>query len=75
MAKAKLSILLFMFSRSFSLVATVGVWPLVSSRQDMGRAIGGGPAHKIKMCTALLGVHRKILYSTKYDTFLVTLPL
>ena len=33
--------------------------------QDMGRTIGGGPAHKIKACTALLGVHRKTLYSTK----------
>ena len=43
----------------------VGVWPLVSTRQDMGRAIRGGLAHKIKACTALLGVHRKILYSTK----------
>ena len=53
----------------------VGVWPPVSSRQDMGHTIRGGPAHKIKECTALLGVHRKILYSTKYDTFLVTLPL
>ena len=53
----------------------VGVWPPVSSRQDMGRTIRGGPAHKIKACTALLGVHRKTLYSTKYDTLLVTLPL
>ena len=43
----------------------VGVWPLVSSRQDMGRTIRGGLAHKIKACTALLGVHRKLLYSTK----------
>ena len=33
--------------------------------QDMGRTIGGGPAHKIKACTALLGVHLKTLYSTK----------
>ena len=33
--------------------------------QDMGRTIEGGPAHKIKACTALLGVHRKTLYSTK----------
>ena len=33
--------------------------------QDMGRTIGGGPTHKIKACTALLDVHRKILYSTK----------
>ena len=53
----------------------MGVWPPVSTRQDMGHTIRGGPAHKIKMCTALLGVHRKILYSTKYDNFLVTLPL
>ena len=53
----------------------VGVWSLVSSRQDMGRTIRGGLAHKIKACTTLLGVHRKILYSTKYDTFLITLPL
>ena len=53
----------------------VGVRPPVFTRQDMGRTIRGGPAHKIKACTALLGVHRKLLYSTKYDTFLVTLPL
>ena len=33
--------------------------------QDMGRTIGGGPAHKIKACTALLGVHHKTLYCTK----------
>ena len=43
----------------------VGVWPPVSIRQDMGHTIRGGPAHKIKACTALLGVHRKISYSTK----------
>ena len=43
----------------------VGVWPPVSSRQDMGRTIRGGPAHKIKAWTALLGMHRKLLYSTK----------
>ena len=43
----------------------MGVWPLVSTRQDMGRTIRGGPAHKIKACTTLLGVHRKIMYSTK----------
>ena len=43
----------------------MGVRPPVSTRQDMGRTIGGGPAHKIKACTVLLGVHRKILYSTK----------
>ena len=43
----------------------VVVWPPISSRQDMGRTIRGGPAHKIKACMALLGVHRKILYSTK----------
>ena len=53
----------------------VGVRPPVSSRQDMDRTIRGGSAHKIKACTALLGVHRKLLYSTKYDTFLVTLLL
>ena len=53
----------------------MGVWPSVSTRQDMGHTIRGGPAHKIKACMALLGVHRKLLYSTKYDTFLVTLPL
>ena len=41
----------------------------------MGHTIRGGPAYKIKACTALLDVHRKILYSTKYDTFLITLPL
>ena len=43
----------------------VGVCPLVSTRQDMGRTLRGGPAHKIKACTALVDVHRKILYSTK----------
>ena len=43
----------------------MGVWPPVSTRQDMGRTIRGGLAHKIKACTALLGVHRKLLYSTK----------
>ena len=43
----------------------MGVCPPVSSRQDMGCTIRGGPAHKIKACTALLGVHRKLLYSTK----------
>ena len=53
----------------------MGVWPSVSTRQDMGRTIRGGPAHKIKGCTALLDVHRKLLYSIKYDTFLITLPL
>ena len=53
----------------------VGVWPPVSIRQDMGRIIRGGPAHKIKACTALVDVHHKILYSTKYDIFHITLPL
>ena len=43
----------------------VGVWPPVSTRQDMGRTIRGAPAHKIKACMAMLGVHRKLLYSTK----------
>ena len=43
----------------------VGVWSPVSTRQDMGCTIRGGPAHKIKACTALLSVHHKILYSTK----------
>ena len=43
----------------------VGVWPPISTRQDMGCTIKGGPAHKIKACTALVDVHRKILYSTK----------
>ena len=43
----------------------MGVWPPVSTRQDMGRTIRGGLAHKIMACTALLGVHRKILCSTK----------
>ena len=33
--------------------------------QDMGCAPRGGPAHKVKACTALLGVHRKTLYSIK----------
>ena len=32
----------------------VGVWPPVSTRQDIGRTIRGGPAHKIKACTARL---------------------
>ena len=53
----------------------VGVWPPVYTRQDMGRTIRGGPAHKIKACMALVDVHHKILYSTKYDTFLITIPL
>ena len=44
---------------------TMGVWPPVSTRQDMGHTIRGGPVHKIKACTALLDVHRKLLYSTK----------
>ena len=48
---------------------------MVSIRQDMGRTIRGDPAHKIKACTALVDVHCKILYITKYDTFFVTLPL
>ena len=48
---------------------------MVSIKQDKGRTIRGGPAHKIKAFTALVDVHRKILYSTKWDTFLVTLPL
>ena len=43
----------------------VEVWPSVSTRQDMGRTLRGGLAHKIKACTALVDVHRKILYSTK----------
>ena len=43
----------------------VGVWPPVSTRQDMGRIIRGDLAHKIKVYTALLDVHRKLLYSTK----------
>ena len=57
------------------MLVIVGVWPPVSTRQDMGHTIGVNLAHKIKACTTLLGVHRKLLYSTKYDTFLVTLPL
>ena len=40
-----------------------GVWGY--GPQDMGRIIRGDLAHKIKACTALLGVHRKTLYSTK----------
>ena len=43
----------------------VGVWPPLSTRQDMGRTIRGGTIHKIKACTSLLGVHYKLLYSTK----------
>ena len=43
----------------------MGVWPSISTRQDMGRTLRGGPTHKIKACTALVDVHRKILYSTK----------
>ena len=42
--------------------------------QGMGRTIEGGPAHKIKACTALLGVLHETLYSTKQDSLLVTLP-
>ena len=33
--------------------------------QDMGRTLIGGLAYKIKACTTLVDVHRKILYSTK----------
>ena len=43
----------------------VGVWPLVFTRQDMSRTIRGGPAHKIKACTAMVDVYRKMLNSTK----------
>ena len=43
----------------------VGVWPPVSTRQDMSRTIRGGPTHKIKACTALLDMDHKTLYSTK----------
>ena len=39
-----------------------GVWGY--GPQDMGRIIRGDLAHKIKACTALLGVHRKRLYCT-----------
>ena len=42
-----------------------GICPLVSTRQDIGRTIRGGPAHKIKACTVLVDVHRNILYSTQ----------
>ena len=49
----------------FVFMVTVGVWPPVSTRQDMDHTIIGGLDHKIKACTALLGVHRKLLYSTK----------
>ena len=38
----------------------VGVWPPVSIRQDMGRTTRGGPAHKIKACTARL--HEDVIY-------------
>ena len=47
----------------------VGVWPSVSMRQDMGRTIRGGLAHKIKTCTALVDVHRKILYTILKMTY------
>ena len=43
----------------------MGVWPLVSLGQDMGRTIRGALAYRIKACMALLGMHRKTLYSTK----------
>ena len=46
-------------------LGSVGVCPLVSTRQDMGRTLKGGLAHKIKACTTLVDMHRKILYSTK----------
>ena len=38
----------------------MGLWPPVSTRQDMGRTIRGGPAHEIKACTALLDVHHML---------------
>ena len=43
----------------------VGVWPSISIIQDLGCTLRGGPTHKIKVCMALVDVHRKILYSTK----------
>ena len=55
----------YLYTRIGERKITVGVRPPVSSRQDMGHTIRGAPAHKIKACTALLGVHRKTLYSTK----------
>ena len=58
-------VLAFWFFLFFSLkvVFISTLWGYGS--QDMGRTIRGGPTHKIKACTALLGVHRKTLYSTK----------
>ena len=41
-------------------ILIVAVWPPVSSRQDMGRTIKGGPAHKIKACIARL--HEDVIY-------------
>ena len=48
----------------------VGVWP-----PRHGPHHQRWPSPQIKACTALLGMHRKTLYSTKYDTLLVTLSL
>ena len=45
------------------------------ANRDMGRTLRGGSARKIKACMALVDVHRKTLYSTKYNTFLITLSL
>ena len=53
----------------------VGYGPRIPTADHMGCAPRGVLAHKIKACMALLGMHRKTLYSTKYDTLLVTLPL
>ena len=40
--------------------ASVGVWPPVPRRQDIGCTTKGGLAHKIKACTARL--HEDVIY-------------
>ena len=43
------------------MVDIVGDIPPGTIRWYMGHTIKGGLAHKIKACTTLLGVHRKLL--------------
>ena len=51
-----------------------GIYPPVRTRQDMGRTIKGGLAHKIKACTARL--QEDVIYCIIPNRiFFVTLPL
>ena len=60
------------------------MWSVLDLDQECGNMTLGihktrhGPHHQrwpSSQDQGVHGVHRKILYSTKYDTFLVTLPL